>query len=45
MFDETSEAELPALIIEHASMIKRPILEKKGKVVAVGFDAATYQSL
>lgn len=29
-------------LTEHSSMIKRPILEKNGKVLAFGFDEVTY---
>lgn len=32
-------------IIEHASMIKRPILEKNGKVVAFGFEEEEYKKI
>lgn len=34
-----------AFLIENTSMIKRPILEKKGKVLAFGFDEAQYKEL
>lgn len=33
------------LLLENLSAIKRPILEKKGKVVAIGFDEDVYSSL
>ncbi|MBX9892339.1 MAG: ArsC family reductase [Chitinophagaceae bacterium] len=33
------------LMQEHTSLIKRPVLEKDGQVLAVGFDAAKYSSL
>jgi Spx/MgsR family transcriptional regulator len=35
---------LPVLL-EHPNVIKRPVLEKYGKVLATGFDAAEYQNL
>jgi arsenate reductase len=31
------------LMAEKTSVIKRPVIEKDGKVVAVGFDAAAYE--
>lgn len=31
------------LMIENSSMVKRPVLEKDGKVVAMGFDEDTYK--
>ena len=31
------------LMIENSSMVKRPILEKDGKVIAMGFDEDTYK--
>lgn len=33
------------LMREHTSLIKRPVLEQNGQVLAVGFDAAKYSSL
>jgi arsenate reductase len=30
---------------ENTSLIKRPILTKKGKIIAVGFDPAVYEKL
>lgn len=33
------------LMQEHTSLIKRPILEKDGQVLAVGFDTEKYSSL
>jgi Spx/MgsR family transcriptional regulator len=33
------------LMQEHTSLIKRPVLEQNGQVLAVGFDAAKYSSL
>lgn len=32
-------------LIEHSSMIKRPILEKSNKTIAMGFDEGTYKGL
>ena len=34
-----------AVLIENTSLIKRPIVTKKGKIIAIGFDAVTYASL
>ncbi len=33
------------LMTEHTSAIKRPVLEKDGKLVAVGFNEAQYEKL
>jgi len=33
------------LMKEKTSVIKRPLLEEKGKVLSVGFDAGTYTDL
>lgn len=30
---------------ENTSLIKRPIVTKKGKIIAIGFDPETYESL
>lgn len=38
----TNEKAAIKLLSENTSAIKRPVLEKDGKVVAVGFDIATY---
>ena len=43
--EQFSEGKLAAFIITHSSMIKRPILERKGKVLAFGFQLATYQQI
>lgn len=32
-------------LIENSSMIKRPVLEKNGKTIAMGFDEETYGAL
>jgi Spx/MgsR family transcriptional regulator len=37
-----NESSAIALMKEKTSVIKRPLLEKNGKVVALGFDEATY---
>ncbi len=37
-FEKLSETKIPAFIIANSSMIKRPILEKDGVVLAIGFD-------
>ncbi len=34
-----------ALMLQSPNVIKRPVLEKNGKVLATGFDPATYQEL
>lgn len=33
------------LLTEHTSGIKRPLIEQDGKVVVIGFDANTYETL
>lgn len=33
------------VMMEHTSIIKRPVIEKNGKVIVVGFDAAKYEEL
>jgi arsenate reductase len=40
-----SEAEAIALMMEKTSVIKRPIIEQDGQVVALGFDAINYQAI
>lgn len=44
-FESLSDSKKIQFIIEHASIIKRPILEKNGKVVAMGFDELEYKKL
>lgn len=39
----TSEKSAIELMIEKTSVIKRPLIEAKGKVVALGFDEAEYK--
>jgi Spx/MgsR family transcriptional regulator len=39
----TDEKAAIALMIEKTSVIKRPLIEVDGQVVALGFDEATYQ--
>jgi Spx/MgsR family transcriptional regulator len=34
-----------ALMMEKTSVIKRPLIEKNGKVIALGFDEAVYQKI
>lgn len=41
----TSEAAAVELMKEKTSMIKRPLLEENGKVIALGFDEASYKAL
>lgn len=33
------------LMTENTSIIKRPVIEKNNKIVAIGFDATTYEKL
>lgn len=42
-YEKLPEAKRPAFICENASMIKRPILERDGVVLAFGFDAGEYK--
>lgn len=42
-FDAAAPAKQIALLIENSSAIKRPVLEKDGKVIAIGFDEETYK--
>lgn len=44
-YEALSENKKIKFIQEHASMIKRPILEKKGKVIAFGFEVDTYSKI
>jgi Spx/MgsR family transcriptional regulator len=44
-FDNSTRSGKIALLQENTSMIKRPVLENKGKVLAFGFDEATYSKL
>lgn len=41
----TSEKAAINLMIEKTSVIKRPLVESKNKVVALGFDEAEYQNV
>lgn len=41
----TSEKAAVALMKEKTSVIKRPLIEKDGKVLALGFDEAEYKKL
>jgi Spx/MgsR family transcriptional regulator len=41
----TSEASAIALMQEKTSVIKRPLIEKDGKVLVLGFDEVEYRSL
>jgi arsenate reductase len=34
-----------AVLMEHTSLIKRPIVTKKGKIIAIGFDPTEYEKL
>lgn len=44
-FEAASDAGKIKLITENLSAVKRPILEKKGKVVCFGFDKTAYGEL
>lgn len=44
-FEKLTDAKIPAFIIANTSMIKRPILEEKNKVLAFGFDEEKYKKL
>jgi arsenate reductase len=39
----TNESSAIQLMLEKTSLIKRPLIEDKGKIVALGFDEAIYQ--
>lgn len=39
------DASALALMLEQPNVIKRPVLEKNGKVLATGFDETTYKEL
>ncbi len=41
----TSASSAVALMKEKTSVIKRPLIEKDGKVVALGFDEANYKTV
>jgi arsenate reductase len=41
----TGEDAAIRIMMEHTSIIKRPVIEKNGKVIVVGFDAAKYEKL
>lgn len=41
-FEKVTDAKKIALLIESSSAIKRPIVEKKGKVLIAGFDEEAY---
>jgi Spx/MgsR family transcriptional regulator len=40
-----NEAGALALMLEKTSIIKRPLLEKNGKLLHIGFDAAAYSKI
>lgn len=40
-----SAADALALMLEKTSVIKRPLLEKNGKLLHIGFDAAAYSKI
>lgn len=41
-FESLTPAKKIDFMIENSSMIKRPVLEKNGKTLAIGFDEETY---
>jgi arsenate reductase (glutaredoxin) len=41
----TSEKSAIALMLEKTSVIKRPLIEDNGKVLALGFDEAAYEKV
>ena len=41
-FESLTQAKKIDFMIENSSMIKRPVLEKNGKTLAIGFDEETY---
>jgi arsenate reductase (glutaredoxin) len=41
----TNELRAINLMQEKTSLIKRPVLEKDGKIIAVGFDESTYEKV
>lgn len=45
IYEASSYAQKIKLLLENSSAIKRPILEKKDKVIAFGFDEATYKKI
>ena len=44
-YEKLTESKRVAFIIANSSMIKRPILEQNGKVLAFGFNESEYQRL
>jgi Spx/MgsR family transcriptional regulator len=45
VFEALPEKDKYKFICENSSMIKRPVLEKNGKVLAFGFDEEKYKAL
>jgi len=44
-FEKLRSDQIPAFIIANSSMIKRPIVERNGKVMTFGFDEAAFEAL
>lgn len=44
-FESANDTEIIKLIAENTSLIKRPVLENKGKVLCLGFDKEVFGSL
>ena len=44
-FEDASKSEKVQLLIENSSAIKRPVIEKGGSVVCIGFDPAAIKGL
>lgn len=40
----TDETQAVGVMLSHTSIIKRPVIEKEGKVLMLGFDEANYSS-
>lgn len=45
VYEGLSKKDKVKFLIENTSMIKRPILEKNGKVLAFGFDEESYKTV
>lgn len=45
VYESLPEKEIPQFIIDNASMIKRPIIEKDGKVLSFGFNEDLFKKI
>ena len=43
--DMTDDAQAITVMMAHTSMIRRPVIEKAGKIVAIGFDEEKYREI